>query len=804
MIKSIPFIEIPLGALCCYLFLMLCFLKAPNNKIVKYFRFVLFSCLLWTGGATLMRLQLKPGIEFWFNISILGLVLIPLSITYFLFYILKIKSPIFKMIQFFLTVLAAVVNSIWGILIPPPNVIVEANGDIVYRYYMPAGAYVLAIIEGIMIAYVIVMTYQCIRDDRPKAKKIVPLVVGTIALFVGNLLTLIPENVFPFDTLGGLVLAFCIVFIMHKQYLFDMSYRAAIGTIYTVSALLIFFVMWHFGKNAGQYINKDFEQLGEIVVILVILLTLFSGLVIYLAGRLVEQILIRNTKKKLEQLQTYRNNTASLFSEEELFDRTMAILEKFFPNATIAICIFVRKKEKYEIVRTNKKELAFSEQQLELIGKELQNAESLQASELAEYAPIVYDNKIKGFIFLKLPPKVKMNYMELEYYRQISAYASICLKNISVYEKVYQVSIHDDLTGLYNRTYLKEFKEKGLDTGSSQASIYFDIDGFKLYNELYGEACGDKVLRWCSKQILKTVDGRGLSFRVGSNEFLTYIKFQRKEEVIELAKQIQQNIAKDDEEKPEVLQSITLSIGIAFYPDTAKDLEQLQQQAEKANFFAKRNGKNRIELYEMNLEQKENEQPEWNGYDQIAPTIYALTAAIDAKDSYTFQHSVNVSEYAVLLAKEAGLKKDEIRIVKEAGLLHDIGKIGIPEDILKKKGRLTEEEYEIMKTHVANSIKMIHFLPNMNYVIPAVVAHHERFDGKGYPRGMKGEQIPLLGRILAVCDCFDAMTSKRVYKEAMPIEYAVDELEKNKGTQFDPDLAEIFIRLIKEGKISVK
>ena len=101
------------------------------------------------------------------------------------------------------------------------------------------------------------------------------------------------------------------------------------------------------------------------------------------------------------------------------------------------------------------------------------------------------------------------------------------------------------------------------------------------------------------------------------------------------------------------------------------------------------------------------------------------------------------------------------------------------------------------------SIEMIHYLPNMNYVIPAVLSHHERYDGKGYPRGLKGEDIPLLGRILAVCDSFDAMTTKRTYKEAMSIDYAISELEHNKGTQFDPKLAEAFIELLKEGKIEV-
>ena len=163
-------------------------------------------------------------------------------------------------------------------------------------------------------------------------------------------------------------------------------------------------------------------------------------------------------------------------------------------------------------------------------------------------------------------------------------------------------------------------------------------------------------------------------------------------------------------------------------------------------------------------------------------------AAVDAKDSFTFEHSENVSGYAMKLAAKMGLPKDDIQTAKVAGLLHDIGKIGIPESILN----------EVMKTHVENSIEMIHFLPNMNYVIPAVLSHHERYDGKGYPGGVKGMDIPLLGRILAVCDSFDAMVSRRAYKDALSVEYAIGELEKGKGTQFDPDVAEAFIELIEE------
>lgn len=153
---------------------------------------------------------------------------------------------------------------------------------------------------------------------------------------------------------------------------------------------------------------------------------------------------------------------------------------------------------------------------------------------------------------------------------------------------------------------------------------------------------------------------------------------------------------------------------------------------------------------------------------------------------------MNVSKYAVMLAEALHMTDNDIEVVRVAGMLHDIGKISIPEHILKKTEGLTPEEYAIMKTHVENSIKMIRYLPNMDYVIPAVVAHHERYDGTGYPRGLKGTEIPLMGRILTIADCFDAMTARRPYKQECSIDYAAGELKKNSGTQFDPELVRCF------------
>lgn len=141
-------------------------------------------------------------------------------------------------------------------------------------------------------------------------------------------------------------------------------------------------------------------------------------------------------------------------------------------------------------------------------------------------------------------------------------------------------------------------------------------------------------------------------------------------------------------------------------------------------------------------------------------------------------------------------------IVRNAGLLHDIGKVGIPESVLSKPGFLTEEEYGIMKGHVTQSINIIKHIPNLIDTVPVVISHHERFDGTGYPRGIQGENIPVLGRVICIADAFDAMTTDRPYRKGLSLEQAIYELKKNSGTQFDPSLVEVFIQMAQNGELN--
>lgn len=184
-------------------------------------------------------------------------------------------------------------------------------------------------------------------------------------------------------------------------------------------------------------------------------------------------------------------------------------------------------------------------------------------------------------------------------------------------------------------------------------------------------------------------------------------------------------------------------------------------------------------------------------------TIGILRQTVEAKDPYTRGHSDRVSEFSVLIGKKMGLDDETLHTLKIGGLFHDIGKIGIPDSILLKESKLSDEEYSQIKNHPTIGAHMLGDAAVFKDIIPIVKHHHERFDGRGYPSQLAGENIPFIARIAAVADTFDAMTSKRTYRDALPLSVVKEEIEKCSGTQFDPKIAKVFLDILNNDYTSI-
>ena len=423
--------------------------------------------------------------------------------------------------------------------------------------------------------------------------------------------------------------------------------------------------------------------------------------------------------------------------------------------------------------------------------------------------------------------KIKFEFLDSQVFQVISRYVEIdgrpyvmeMIQNLDEsiqidqegYEKLisklsgYNEKLYTDvLTGIYNRRFFEEEIKKMED----EAGIaVIDLDDFKLYNQLYGVKEGDLCLQRIADIIRSSVGESGYTARYGGKEFAVllpgYGLFFARNMVESIAKQI---YVMNNRRTDMKLKAVTVSAGISAAPYAARNVKELMENVDLAVYHVKHNGKNGIQVFDMmfrNNSEGNNTRNHTHIYQEYESTIYALTAAIDAKDHYTFSHSNNVAYYATSLATTLGMNEDMIEIIRQAALLHDVGKIGIPEYILNKEGKLTDEEYEIIKGHVEASIDIIRHLPSLDYVIPAVIGHHERYDGKGYPRRIAGEDIPLTARILCVADSFDAMTSKRCYKKAFPIEVAREKLLQDAGRQFDPDLVYKFVECLDNGSITL-
>ncbi|NFE96608.1 bifunctional diguanylate cyclase/phosphohydrolase [Clostridium botulinum] len=359
----------------------------------------------------------------------------------------------------------------------------------------------------------------------------------------------------------------------------------------------------------------------------------------------------------------------------------------------------------------------------------------------------------------------------------------------------------DGLTELYNHRYFCDSLVENVKSGEKYnkpvAMIFIDIDYFKQYNDINGHQKGDYVLKKIGKIIKENSRKEDIPARYGGEEFSIILPETNEEKALNIAENLRKSIetAYFEGEENQPNGKVTVSIGVSVYPYKAKNDIELIKSADDALYRAKFFYKNRVEVYtsildeiKTNIDEKDIE---------LVTSIKTLISVINAKDKYTYGHVERVVIYSRIIADKLKLSEYDKKILIYGAYMHDIGKINISKEILIKKMKITSEEWKILKQHPANGVEIIKSVESLKMLIPLIINHHERYDGKGYPNKLKGKEIPYLARILTVVDSFDAMTSNRPYNDRKTYEEGIEELERCSGTQFDPEIVKAFIEVIR-------
>ena len=359
-----------------------------------------------------------------------------------------------------------------------------------------------------------------------------------------------------------------------------------------------------------------------------------------------------------------------------------------------------------------------------------------------------------------------------------------------------RLALTDPLTGLGNHRHFHERLERELRHAHERrvplTLCLVDVDDFKRINDRFGHPAGDRVLERIATRLRQS----GEAFRLGGDEFALLLPGYDEHEALTAAASVVERISALELDQ---IGAVTVSAGVATSPAHAAERDELIRLADSALYWAKEYGKNRVRGYRPDVIELAELKRLASGPDRAARfrAAASLARAVDARDVYTGSHSQRVAELAARTARRLGLPDEEVELTRLAASLHDLGKLAIPEEILRKPGPLTEPERMVLERHPQIGFRMLESL-GVDPVADWVLYHHERWDGSGYPDGLPGEQIPLGARIIFVADAYDAMTSERVYRRRVAAEQAIAELQRCAGSQFDPEIVDAFAAEVAE------
>jgi diguanylate cyclase (GGDEF)-like protein/putative nucleotidyltransferase with HDIG domain len=387
----------------------------------------------------------------------------------------------------------------------------------------------------------------------------------------------------------------------------------------------------------------------------------------------------------------------------------------------------------------------------------------------------------------------------------LATQAATALENARRHERALEQASEDSLTGLLNHRAFQQRLEgeiaRARRGGHALSLVMVDLDSFGEVNNTWGHQAGDAMLEAVAAALGQGARAADVVARYGGDEFAVILIETDSAEAAVVAERLRGAIADAAPGGGRAHLRATGSVGVATLRRHGVAREELVNAADNASYAAKRAGGNRVAYPEdMTLPRDPAAMAALLEHANMA-TVEALAAAVDAKDQYTRGHSGRVAAYAVAIATALDLPPADIARIRQAGVLHDVGKIGVPDAILTKPGPLTDVEFAIIKEHPGVGERMLRPVPFLQEILPAVRHHHERWDGKGYPDGLVGAAIPLDAAILAVADSFDAMTSSRTYRPALLVAEAIRRVREGSGKQFAPRLVVAFDRALSSGAL---
>jgi diguanylate cyclase (GGDEF)-like protein/putative nucleotidyltransferase with HDIG domain len=397
---------------------------------------------------------------------------------------------------------------------------------------------------------------------------------------------------------------------------------------------------------------------------------------------------------------------------------------------------------------------------------------------VATVAVVLFFGVIVQFLFLRSEARF-LNEQERMYNRWLA-------RRVELQE----LTNRDELTQLQNRRFFYEQMEIELDLATRYkrdlSILMLDVDDLKLINDEFGHQVGDVVLGNLGRVLNKESGENYITARLGGDEFAVILPSADRKQGDRLCKTIWETLSKEPICETDTASIyLGVSIGIGGYPWSGQTLDEIIHWADS-------------KLYANKLDRKGLKKRDATPADDnrlVSAVVDVLSSALEVRDKMTHRHARRVARMSAYVARELKLTEDQVLQIEYAAALHDIGKIGVPDDILRKVEPLDHEEWQQMKRHSDLGFEILKGVDFLREAAEIVHCHHERYDGKGYPRGLKGDEIPLGARVFAVVDAYDAMTSRRPYRLAMPQEDALEEVMRHSNSQFDPEVVSAFLRM---------